>query len=149
MTTHVNRITEDIIAAAIKVHRILGPGLYESAYEHCLAHELRRRGHRVDRQVPVPLRYDGVTLRTGYRVDLVVDHLVVVEIKAVDRKHPAHRAQILTYTRLLQRPVGLMLNFNERVLTQGIIRVAWGPIEPPAEGNTEPAEDQRADDRQG
>lgn len=118
-----SKATEGIIGAAIEVHRELGPGLLESAYETCLAHELAERGFRVERQVPLPVRYKGVALDCGYRLDLVVDGEVIVELKAVKAFEPIHTAQLLTYLRLAGLRVGLLLNFNVAVLKQGIRRV--------------------------
>lgn len=116
-------LTEQVIGAAIEVHRALGPGLLESAYEACLAHELAARGLHVERQVALPVRYKGVALDCGYRLDLVVEGEVIVELKAVKAFEPIHTAQLLTYLRLAGLRVGLMLNFNVAVLKQGIKRV--------------------------
>lgn len=118
-----NRITEGIIGAAIEVHREVGPGLLESAYEACLAHELAARGLQLERQVPLPVRYKGVELDCGYRLDLVVEGAVIVELKAAKALEPIHTAQLLTYLRLSGLRVGLLLNFNVPVLKQGIKRV--------------------------
>jgi GxxExxY protein len=119
---HSNDITEVVIGAAIEVHRSLGPGLLESAYEECLTHELKLRQIPLDRQRPLPLVYKGVKLDCGYRIDLVVAGLVVVEVKAVDALAPIHDAQLLTYLRLGGWHVGLILNFNVVVLKDGIRR---------------------------
>jgi len=116
-------LTRDIIGAALDVHRFLGPGLLESTYEACLAHELSLRGHAIDRQVEVPLRYKGVELEVGYRMDLVVDGAVLVEIKAVEKLHPVVRAQVLTYLRLSGLRAGLICNFHVELLKDGIRRV--------------------------
>ena len=116
-------LTEQVIGAAIEVHRALGPGLLESAYEACLAHELTERGFRHERQVPLPVRYKGVELDCGYRLDLVVEGAVIVELKAAKALEPIHTAQLLTYLRLSGLRVGLLLNFNVPVLKQGIMRV--------------------------
>jgi GxxExxY protein len=115
-------LTEAIIGAAIEVHRALGPGLLESAYEECLAYELNLRGLEVLRQVDLPVSYKGVELDCGYRMDLLVENTVVVEIKAVDEIHPVHEAQLLTYLRLSKMRVGLIINFNVGVLKNGIVR---------------------------
>ena len=117
-----NSLTEQIIGAAIAVHRALGPGLLESAYEACLYHELVTRGLRVERQKPLPLTYDGVTLACAYRMDLVVESSVIVEVKSVATLAPIHEAQLLTYLRLAKIKVGLLMNFNEVVLKDGIRR---------------------------
>lgn len=115
-------ITDKIIGAAIEVHRVLGPGLLESAYEECLCHELELRGLAFQRQVQLPVRYKEVLLNCGYRLDLVVAEAVVVELKAVERLEPVHESQLLTYLRLSQLRVGLLINFNVALLKQGIVR---------------------------
>lgn len=120
-------VTDPIIGAAIGVHRALGPGLLESAYEACLVFELMDRGLEVRRQIPMPVVYRGVDIDCGYRVDLMVEGSVVVELKAVERLLPLHEAQLLTYLRLSGRHVGLLLNFNVPVMTQGIRRLVQGP----------------------
>jgi GxxExxY protein len=115
--------TPRIIAAAIKVHRRLGPGLLESAYEACLAFELEKMGHRVQRQKAVPLFYETVKLDCGFRADLLVDNQVVVEIKCKDSLHPVDQAQLLSHLRLLDLRVGLLINFHVTVLKDGIKRM--------------------------
>jgi GxxExxY protein len=114
--------TSPVIGAAIEVHRHLGPGLLESAYEQCLCHELHLRGLSFKRQVDLPVSYKGLTLDCGFRIDLIVCEDVVVELKAVERILPVHEAQLLTYMKLAAKPVGLLINFNVPLLTQGIIR---------------------------
>ena len=116
-------LTRDIIGAALDVHRFLGPGLLESTYEACLAHELTLRGHAIARQVEVPLRYKGLDLEVGYRIDLVVDGAVLVEIKAVEKLHPVVTAQVLTYLRLAGLRASLICNFHSELLKEGIRRV--------------------------
>ena len=118
-----NRITESIIGAAIEVHRNLGPGLLESAYETCLAFELVECGLKVEQQKPLPVVYREVKLDCGYRLDLLVEEAVIVEVKAVDRLAPIHQAQLLSYLRLSGCKVGLLINFNVKVLKDGIRRV--------------------------
>ncbi len=118
-----NRITESIIGAAIEVHRALGPGLLESAYETCLAFELVERGLKVEQQKPLPVVYREVKLDCGCRLDLLVEEEVIVEVKAVDRLAPIHQAQLLSYLRLSGCKVGLLINFNVKVLKDGIRRV--------------------------
>jgi len=125
-----NRTTESIIGAAIEVHRALGPGLLESAYEACLAFELTGRGLKVDQQKPLPVLYCDVKLDCGYRLDLLVEDMVIVEVKAVDRLAPIHQAQLLSYLKLSGCKVGLLINFNVKVLKQGIWRVVNGLPEP-------------------
>ena len=115
-----DQITDNIIGAAIDVHRELGPGLLESAYEACLAYELVERGLKVERQKLLPVVYREVTIEAGYRLDLLVEGRVVVEIKAVDRTEPIHKAQLLSYLRLSGCKVGLLINFNVRLLKDGI-----------------------------
>jgi GxxExxY protein len=118
----VNDLTRAIIGAAIEVHRVLGPGLLESAYEECLCHELALRGIRFKRQYPVPLEYKGLKLDKSYQLDLLVENFCVVEIKSVDAIHPIHEAQTLTYMRLGDWRIGLIFNFNVEVLKDGGIR---------------------------
>ena len=117
-----NRISEAVIGSAIVVHRFLGPGLLESAYAVCLAHELLSRGHRVERQRSIPVVYRGLRLDCGYRLDLVVDETLIVEVKAVDRLVALHGAQLLSYLKLSGLPLGLLINFNVPLLKQGIKR---------------------------
>ena len=114
--------TAPIIGAAIEVHRQLGPGLLESAYEQCLCHELHLRGLAFQLPVDLPVSYKGLKLDCGYKIDLVVADEVVVELKAVERILPVHEAQLLTYLKLAAKPIGLLINFNVPLLTQGIIR---------------------------
>ena len=115
-------LTESIIGAAIEVHRELGPGLMESAYEECLCHELSLRRLSFQRQVPLPVHYKKVNLDCGYRMDLVVENTVIVELKAVETLQPVHEAQLITYLKLSTKPVGLLINFNVPVLKDGIVR---------------------------
>jgi len=112
----------DVVDAAMAVHRALGPGLLESAYEACLAHELEKRGRSVLRQVALPIVYDAVKLEAGYRIDLVVDGAIVVEVKSIEALAPIHDAQLLTYMRLSGRRLGFLINFNVALLKQGIKR---------------------------
>jgi len=114
--------TGPIIGAAIEVHRQLRPGLLESAYEECLCHELHLRGIGFRRQIELPVEYKGIKLDCGYRLDLIVQDEVVVELKCVERVLPVHEAQLLTYMRLAGKQVGLLINFNVPVLTRGISR---------------------------
>jgi len=116
-------ITEKIIGAAIEVHKTIGPGLLESAYEECLAHEMRIRGLNFERQVPLSVAYKGVALDCGYRLDFLVEKAVVVELKAVESLQPIHEAQVLTYLKLGGWTVGLLINFNVSVLKGGIKRL--------------------------
>jgi len=115
--------TAPIIGAAIEVHRQLGPGLLESAYEECLCHELHLRDIPFERQVNLPVNYKGLLLDCGYKLDLVVAQQVVLELKAVERLLPVHEAQLLTYLRVSGKHVGLLINFNTPILTRGIKRI--------------------------
>jgi GxxExxY protein len=115
-------IGRSIFESALAVHRALGPGLLESAYEACLAYELERRGHRVVRQLTLPVVYGDIRLEVGYRIDLLIDDEVVVEIKSVDALTPVHDAQILTYVRLSNRRLGFLINFNVALLKSGVRR---------------------------
>ncbi len=115
-------LTEQVIGCAIEVHRALGPGLLEAVYEECLCHELHENGLGFQRQIPVPVTYKAVNLETGFRADLVVEKELLIEIKVVERLLPVHRAQVLTYLKLSGIPIGLLLNFNTRVLKDGIQR---------------------------
>jgi GxxExxY protein len=117
-----NDITREIIGAAMEVHRLLGPGLLESAYEECLSRELQLRSLKVERQKPIPLVYKDVKLECGYRLDLLVESRIVVELKSVEAFAPVHEAIILTYIRLSGLRLGLLLNFNVPVLKDGIKR---------------------------
>ena len=126
MLKELNRITETIIGAAIAVHRELGPGLLESAYEACLAYELAERGMAVEQQKALPVKYRGVKLDCGYRIDLLVEGKVIVELKVVERLEPIHEAQLLSYLKLSGCKVGLLINFNVKVLKNGIRRLVLG-----------------------
>jgi GxxExxY protein len=114
--------TSPILGAALEVHRHLGPGLLQSAYEECLCHELRLRGLSFQRQVELPVEYKALKLDCGYKIDLLVQDEVILELKAVEKLLPIHQAQLLTYLKLAQKRVGLLINFNVPLLTQGIIR---------------------------
>ena len=116
------QVTEQIIGAAIEVHRELGPGLLESAYEQCFCHELHLRGLPFQCQLQLPVEYKGLKLDCGYRLDAVVDDSVLIELKSVEQILPIHHAQLLTYLRLSGKKVGLIINFNVAVLKNGIIR---------------------------
>ena len=115
-------VTRSLIGAAMDVHAALGPGLLESAYESCLAHELTLRGLPFDRQVELPIVYKNERVDCGFRLDLLVDDVVIVELKAIDKLLPIHEAQLMTYLKLSKRRVGLLINFNVQSLRNGIIR---------------------------
>jgi len=121
-----NAISKAIVDAAMRVHSALGPGLLESAYRACLKHELERRGHSVRAEVPLPVIYEGVKLEIGYRIDLLVNEIVVVEIKAADGIAPVHEAQIISYLKLSGRSLGLLINFHVAHLKDGIRRFVVG-----------------------
>jgi GxxExxY protein len=118
-----NQITYEIIGAAYKVHSTLGPGLLESAYEVCLEYELLKKGFKVERQKPLPVVYDGIYLDAGYRIDLLIEDAVIVELKAVEEIAPVHQAQIMTYLKLSERKLGLLINFNVTDMKKGIKRI--------------------------
>jgi len=118
-----NQLTGQTIGAAIDVHKTLGPGLLESAYEECLCHEFDLKQIRYSRQQDLPVKYKGVKLDCGYRIDLMVEDLVILELKSVDSLEPIHDAQLLTYLKLTGLKVGLLINFNVPVLKQGIKRL--------------------------
>jgi len=123
MIAAINAITDSIISAAITVHRELGPGLLESAYESCPAFELLQQGMAIERQKALPVNYRGVTVDCGYRIDLLVENKVIVELKAVERLESIHEAQLLSYLKLSGCQVGLLVNFNVRIQKQGIKRL--------------------------
>ena len=120
----IKEITGEIIDAAMKVHTTLGPGLLESAYQACLAYELRKRGLTVDVQLELPIEYDEVRLDVGYRIDLLVEGTVIVELKAVSEIQPIHEAQLLSYLKLSNKKIGLLINFHVLRLKDGIKRMA-------------------------
>jgi GxxExxY protein len=117
------QIARSVVDAAMAVHRALGPGLLESVYEVCLAYELEKRGHQVSKQLALPVVYETMRLEAGYRVDLIVDEVVIVEVKAIEALAPVHEAQLLTYLRLSNRRLGFLINFNVAVLKQGLRRM--------------------------
>jgi GxxExxY protein len=123
---HENPISKEIVDAAFKIHTTLGPGLLESVYETILAFELRNRGLQVQRQVPVPIVWEGVQFEEGYRLDLVVEDKVLVEVKSVEAIVPVHKKQLLTYLRLMNKRLGILINFNEELIRNGITRVVNG-----------------------
>ena len=118
-----NEISGKIIEYSINVHKELGPGMLEGAYEICLMHELVRNGLSVERQVLLPIQYQGIKLDDGYRIDLLVENSVIIELKAIDRLLPVHEAQLLSYLRMSELRVGLLINFNVRLLRDGVRRV--------------------------
>ena len=127
----VNAVTESIIGAAIAVHNSQGPGLLESAYQACHVYELQKRGHIVLTELKLPILYDGQEFDQGYRIDELVDDLIIVENKAVDEVHPIHMAQLLTYMKLKNIKLGFLINWNVKLIKNGIQRVVIGLEEPP------------------
>ena len=121
-----NEIGEKLLGCAFRVHSALGPGLLESAYEACLLYELEKAGLKTTRQEPFPVIYDGVELDVGYRLDLLIEEIVIVEVKAVEQLLPIHTAQLLSYLRLSNRKLGYLLNFNTAQMRSGIKRVVNG-----------------------
>lgn len=122
----INPLSKEIIGAAMKVHSALGPGLLESAYHGCLLHELKSRGIRVESEIQLPVHYNGTRIELGYRLDMIVEDLIIVELKAVDALIPIHQAQLISYLRLSGKQLGLLINFNVLHLKDGIKRIANG-----------------------
>ena len=123
ITEHLNRLSGRVVHASYKVHEALGPGLLESVYEFCLTHELTKMGIQTERQVPLPVIYDGTKLDAEFRIDVLVERQLIVELKAVEALMPVHQAQVLTYLKLTGFRLGLLINFNVAVLKDGIRRV--------------------------
>jgi GxxExxY protein len=119
----VNDITGQIISAAIKVHKVLGPGLFESVYEEVLVYELTKRGLLVARQVAIPVHYETIQMDVGFRADIIVNNEVIIEIKSVEKIIAVHKKQVLTYLRLTGLEIGLLINFNEELLKDGLTRL--------------------------
>jgi len=119
----INELSSKIIGGAIEVHKTLGPGLLESAYEECIFHELNLQGFSLERQKPLPLTYKGRILDCGYRLDIVVEKMIILELKSCEKIEPIHKAQLLTYLKLAGLNLGLLLNFNVPVMRNGIVRI--------------------------
>ena len=119
----VERVATATVDAAYKIHTALGPGLIESVYELCLAHELRKRGFEVRTQLDLPIRYDGITIRSGLRPDMLIADVLIVEVKAVEHMHPVYQAQVMTYLKLMNLRLGLLINFNVPLINKGIKRI--------------------------
>jgi GxxExxY protein len=124
-----NEIAKEIVDAAFKIHKQLGPGLLESAYEAVLVHELTKRGLRVVAQQPIAMNYDGVQIEVAFKADLIVENKVIVELKSIEKLAPVHGKQLLTYLRLADKRLGLLINFGADRIKDGIIRVANGLVE--------------------
>jgi GxxExxY protein len=124
MNPEIEQIAKDVVDASMKIHVKLGPGLLETTYEVVLAYELRRRGYEVERQKPVPIRYEEITFDEGFRADLIINGCFLVELKSVEKLAPVHGKQVLTYIRLLDFRLGLLVNFGEALLKNGIKRIA-------------------------
>jgi GxxExxY protein len=128
-----NQISFNIISAAIKVHETLGPGLLESVYQKCMEIELKKRGLQVESEVDLPVIYEGEKVTDlGFRIDMLVEAAVIVELKSVEEVKPVHKKQLLTYLRLAKKDLGLLINFNEVLLKKGIYRIANGPLDSPS-----------------
>ena len=125
MMTH-NEISGIVVDVAIQIHRKLGPGLFESVYQAVLAYELRKRGLRVEEEVPIPVVWEEVKLEVGFRADMIVEDAVILELKSVETVHPVHKKKLLTYLRLADKRLGLLINFGEELLKDGISRVVNG-----------------------
>ncbi len=119
----IEQVAKTIVDSAVKIHRTLGPGLLESAYQQCLAYELRKRGLRVNCEVTLPIKYDGYDIDAGYRIDMLVENSVIVENKSVDELAAIHQAQLLTYLKLSDRRLGFLLNWNVKLMKDGIKRI--------------------------
>ena len=123
MMMNINKLSSRIIGAAIEVHKALGPGLLESAYEECICHELSTGGLSLERQKPLAVRYKGINLDCGYRLDVVVEDAIILELKSCEKIEPIHKAQLLTYLKLSGFKLGLLLNFNVTLMREGIVRI--------------------------
>ncbi len=123
MMMNINKLSSRIIGAAIEVHKALGPGLLESAYEECICHELSIGGLSLERQKPLAVRYKGINLDCGYRLDVVVEDAIILELKSCEKIEPIHKAQLLTYLKLSGFKLGLLLNFNVTLMREGIVRI--------------------------
>ena len=124
-----NEIARVVVDAALKVHTKLGPGLFESVYEAVLQYELEKRGLRVERQKVIPIVYEDLLIEEGFRIDLIVNGLLILELKSVDEIHPVHKKQLLTYLKLTDKQLGLLINFNVNLIKNGIFRVVNGLAE--------------------
>lgn len=120
------KLSENIIDSALKIHKSLGPGLLESVYQNCLAYELNKKNITVQKEVVLPVQYEELNFESGFRADLIVNNYIIIEIKSVDKVQPVHKAQTLTYLKLAKYPLGLLINFGEPLLKNGLHRFANG-----------------------
>ena len=120
----IEEIATEIVDSCFKIHKELGPGLLESAYETCLEHELSKRGFSVERQIPQPIIYDGIAINAGYRIDLLINGLIIIELKAVEQLAPIHTAQLITYLKLSKKTLGFLVNFHTPLIKNGLKRIA-------------------------
>lgn len=127
MNDEIERVASHIVDSAIKVHAALGPGLLESAYQQCMVHELAKRGFKTESEICLPIRYDGIEIKSCYRIDLRVADKIIIENKAVDQILPIHKAQLLTYLKLSGCPLGFLLNWKVKYMKNGIQRMIWHP----------------------
>lgn len=121
-----DQLSAEVVGVAYRIHKDLGPGLLETVYEVVFAHELRRRGFAVERQVPIPIRYKGIQFDEGFRADLLVDREILIELKSVEKATPAHKKQVLTYLRMTNLKVGFLINFGEELFKHGVYRIVNG-----------------------
>jgi len=121
-----NDITGVVVDCCVKIHKLLGPGLLESVYEEILSHDLKKKGMRCERQVGIPVLYDGLKIDLGFRADMIVEDLVIIELKSVETIIPVHKKQLLTYLKITGKKLGLLINFNEELIRNGITRIANG-----------------------
>ena len=132
MSADIEAIAKDIVDAAYKIHKEFGPGLLESPYQRCHAYELRKRGRIVQTELKLPILYDGQEFDEGYRIDALIDNLVIIENKSVAEVHPIHMAQLITYLKLKNCKLGFLINWNVKLIKNGIQKVVLGLDEPPA-----------------
>ena len=123
---HYNDLSREIIDTAIQIHRVLGPGLLESVYHEIMYFELKKKGFDVLKEVPVPIVWDGIKLNVGYRADLIVEDRIIIELKSVEKLNPVHQKQLLTYLKLADKKLGLLINFGQKLLKDGLSRVVNG-----------------------
>lgn len=121
-----NVLAKNVVDTAFQIHVKLGPGLLESVYEKILAYELEKRGHKVQTQVPIPIMYDGQNISEAFRADMIIDDLIIIELKSIESLSPVHKKQLITYLKLSEKRLGLLLNFGAALMKQGIVRIANG-----------------------